>query len=290
MLAVAAVLGLGLTVRLWLAWMPVSWQVTHILPDDAFYYFQTARSIAHGHGITLDGTTTTNGFHPLWMMILVPVYKVADGDLAVHLSLTLAALFDTAAAALVLATARLVTRRRTLHVLALAFYALSPGTIQSAVNGMETAVSLFTTMLMVFLFVRLQTSQQDLPRGWLSFGLAGGAAVLARTDNAVILLVLLLAVPALGSRRPGLLFSARSGLVALAAVSPWFIWSSWSLGTPLQVSAEAAPYVAHASFAAQAGSGVLSPEVRHSLHFLVDVVTRLVPGALLRLRRRPSRR
>ncbi|MGZ4726103.1 MAG: hypothetical protein ACXWB2_00140, partial [Acidimicrobiales bacterium] len=38
--------------------------------DDAFYYFGIARNVAHGHGSTFDGIDPTNGYHPLWMLVL----------------------------------------------------------------------------------------------------------------------------------------------------------------------------------------------------------------------------
>lgn len=49
--------------------------------DDAFYYFVTARNIAEGRGITFDGISLTNGFHPLWMLICIPVFSLARVDL-----------------------------------------------------------------------------------------------------------------------------------------------------------------------------------------------------------------
>lgn len=49
--------------------------------DDAFYYFVTARNIAEGKGITFDGISTTNGFHPLWMLICVPIFSLATVNL-----------------------------------------------------------------------------------------------------------------------------------------------------------------------------------------------------------------
>ena len=44
--------------------------------DDAFYYFGIARNVAHGHGSTFDGIDLTNGYHPLWMLMASPVYRL----------------------------------------------------------------------------------------------------------------------------------------------------------------------------------------------------------------------
>src|SRR4051794_32158937 len=51
---------------------PVVW-LLGIVPDDAFYYLQTARHLAAGHGSTFDGIHTTSGYHPGWMILLVPL-------------------------------------------------------------------------------------------------------------------------------------------------------------------------------------------------------------------------
>lgn len=42
-----------------------------IFEDDAYFYFQIARNILDLHRSTFDGLSTTNGYHPLWMAILV---------------------------------------------------------------------------------------------------------------------------------------------------------------------------------------------------------------------------
>lgn len=40
-------------------------------PDDAMFYFTIARNIYSGSGSTIDGISRTNGYHPLWMIVLV---------------------------------------------------------------------------------------------------------------------------------------------------------------------------------------------------------------------------
>ena len=53
------------------------------LYDDSFYAFQIARNIAGGHGPTFDGVNLTNGFQPLYVAMLVPVFVLfCDGESA----------------------------------------------------------------------------------------------------------------------------------------------------------------------------------------------------------------
>jgi hypothetical protein len=60
------------------------------LTDDAFYYFKTAQNIAEGNGITFDGINPTNGFHPLWMIVCVPIFALARINLFLPLRIVVA--------------------------------------------------------------------------------------------------------------------------------------------------------------------------------------------------------
>ncbi len=46
--------------------------------DDSFYYFQIAWRLAGGEFSTFDGLTRTNGYHPLWLLLVTPFYWVFD--------------------------------------------------------------------------------------------------------------------------------------------------------------------------------------------------------------------
>jgi len=53
--------------------------------DDAYYYFKVAQNISEGHGSTFDGINKTNGYHPLWMLICIPIFALARFDLILPL-------------------------------------------------------------------------------------------------------------------------------------------------------------------------------------------------------------
>lgn len=46
--------------------------VLRFMPDDGFYYLSTAQHLGLGLGSTSDGVTSTNGYHPLWTLVLAP--------------------------------------------------------------------------------------------------------------------------------------------------------------------------------------------------------------------------
>ena len=53
--------------------------------DDAFYYFKVAQNIVEGKGSTFDGINLTNGYHPLWLIVCLPVFVLARWDLVLPL-------------------------------------------------------------------------------------------------------------------------------------------------------------------------------------------------------------
>ena len=48
--------------------------------DDTYYYLVVARHVAAGNGFTFDGLHPTNGYQPLWLFLLVPLYVVLPGE------------------------------------------------------------------------------------------------------------------------------------------------------------------------------------------------------------------
>src|SRR5512147_358136 len=53
--------------------------------DEAYYYFKVAQNISEGHCSTFDGINKTNGYHPLWMLVCVPIFALARFDLVLPL-------------------------------------------------------------------------------------------------------------------------------------------------------------------------------------------------------------
>jgi len=47
------------------------------IPDDSLYYLKTAMNYSRGLGSTFDGINHTNGYHPLWFMILTTLLKLS---------------------------------------------------------------------------------------------------------------------------------------------------------------------------------------------------------------------
>src|SRR5262245_17170669 len=142
------------------------------LYDDSFYAFQIARNIAHGEGATFDGIHATNGFQPLYVAVLVPLYWVAgdNASLPVHLALILSAFLTVATS---LPCHRIAARRASelAALLVAAAWAFSPIVIRQAANGLETALALFLFALSVdYYLTRVRPVEAPTRRSFVVLG------------------------------------------------------------------------------------------------------------------------
>lgn len=258
-IALAALVGAAALLRLSLAWGDLGVLLRDATPDDAYYYFQIARELVAGGGPSLDGETPTNGFHPLWLLLLLPgAASLSDPLLALRAGLSLGALLGAASVALVYALLRAVGARRSSALVAAGAFAIHPTLVRDSVNGLETSLAIATQGVAAWIFVAL--AARDTPvrlRDAAALGVAGGVMMLARTD-AVVLFAALLAGVALHDRaawRRGLAGALVAGGVATLVVAPWLAWNLATFGSVLQVSATAVPEQLQREYLARHGSG-----------------------------------
>lgn len=115
--------------------------------DDAFYYIIIARNIIeHGQSAFTPGIST-NGYHPLWMIVLVTVGSVAG------LSLLTVKLIEAVLLAVGLAGALRLLKVRTLGESLIATTFLWVALHRAALNGMETALLIPGFVLWIWVLV-----------------------------------------------------------------------------------------------------------------------------------------
>jgi hypothetical protein len=153
-IALVAVLVLGWIIFLPMGVLSVSAIKVGFLCDDAFYYYKIARNVAAGRGFTFDGIHPTNGFHPLWLFLLVALYWVCQGltpslELMVRLILALQITMHAIIACLIYAIARCALPR-TAALIAGFFWLLSPMIWQSMLSGMESTLNALFIALLVY--------------------------------------------------------------------------------------------------------------------------------------------
>ncbi len=133
--------------------------------DDAFYYYKVAQNIAEGHGSTFDGINSTNGYHPLWLLICIPVFALARFDLILPLRVLLVLMAGLSAATSILLF-RLLRRVVTepVAMLVASFWGLST-LIHAIVTqpGMETGIAALAIVLMLYLLQKFDEKWRAAP-------------------------------------------------------------------------------------------------------------------------------
>lgn len=212
-----------------------------VLSDDAYYYFEIARNAALGRGFSFDGLAPTNGFHPLWALLLVPLFWALPGEPwpPVELALAGAAAFSAGTAVVI---QRLFARRGAPRAGALAagLWLLNPFTVVLCFRGLETSLHGFLLALSIASLDGLRARGTWRRGELLRLGASVGLCGLARTDSVFWALAvgLALAPGGLGVRalvewgRRGALVAAAAGALLL----PWVAWSLARFGTLVQTS------------------------------------------------------
>ena len=249
------------------------------LVDDSWYCLNIARNIAHGAGWTHDGVHRTNGFQPLFVFAMVPVYAAtdaADRTTPVYVALVLLSLFHLGAAAWLGVFVRRLTDADGLALLAAGAFALSPNAIGIGVNGMETAVALFFAGAALHVYLRERDAGLRLRWRFVAgLGLLLGAGLWARLDLALLAVALGvdLASALLAARRLRELFAKGAALAALSVLvyAPFMALGYAKVGHPLP---ESGPAVRQLSLIRAVGPserlpGYLVDNVRKTLAFSV---------------------
>jgi hypothetical protein len=120
--------------------------------DDAYYYFKVAQNISEGHGSTFDGIDRTNGYHPLWMLVCIPIFALARFDLILPLRVLLLVMSGLSVATGILLY-RLVGRIFTPAIGAVAalFWVFSRDTLNILYqNGLESGIAALFIVLLVY--------------------------------------------------------------------------------------------------------------------------------------------
>jgi hypothetical protein len=205
-----------------------------LVEDDFYYYLVTAQHIV-SHGVsTFDGITQTNGYHPLWMGVIVLLVRLFGSGPALFASL-----------GVVLSLCFAVTGRNLLR-LSQACLSQSPMripmvvagqyfTLRLMLGGMEVAI-LLPIMTGLLLYV-IRTFESRRPVQLIVTGLLFSAAILARLDSILILVLYGMLYLWVWRRN----FLERLGALAIVAIGlvpvvAYVLWNRFEFGTFVTVS------------------------------------------------------
>ena len=188
---IIALLSLSLLLGFSIAFRNQTALINFFSTDDAFYYFQSAKNFTEGKGISFDGIARGNGYHPLWMMVCIPVFAFARMDLWLPLRIlvVIQALMHTTTGYFIY---RLLAQRVTkpLALLAMSIWLFSPTIFSlSGSTGLETGINLLC--ISALLYYTSSWNRKPLKEiGWKQYlvsGILAAITLLARLDNIYLL-------------------------------------------------------------------------------------------------------
>lgn len=227
--------------------------IPKVVSDDMFYYLSLARNVAEGRGATADGENATNGFHPLWLIVLVILLKATGGGTPfIHGALVVLTLFSVLSAWFLYR----ILRRACDEAASLAVAALwlcCPYAVLVALSGVEAPLYVFLLGAVACGYLRMEKGTGGGLRAWFGLGVLAGVAVLARLDGAVLAAVIAVDMCAGPGGRgvPGRERLVRAAAFASAcalAVAPWLAWSYARNGCLFQTSGRAIYHQQHVVF------------------------------------------
>lgn len=209
--------------------------------DDAYYYFEVSRNAALGEGFTFDGLGPTNGFHPLWAWLLVPLYRLfpASAWAPIHGALILSVLFTGLAAVGIF----VVFERRarpTAGLLGATLWLFNPYTWVLGGRGLEGPLNAAAIAWTFVLLDGVRRRRKVTLRECAFLGSALGVCLLARTDNILLVaafcgFVLRDLVGRISIAKMARRLATLAGAAAVIA-GPWIVWNLRTFGTVVQSS------------------------------------------------------
>lgn len=224
--------------------------------DDGFYYFQVARNLAAGKGFTFDGLTQTNGFHPLWLFLITPIFALARLDLLLPLRL-LVLLMAAVNAGTAILLFRLLRGRITPNLAAavgLLWLVLPPIHFITAKAGVEAGLNAFFIALFWRRLTAFLAEKHNRPKTLRQLpilGLIAALTLFSRLDNLFLVffgglwLWLRLWQPADGkasTQRQAWRWRLSTGLVFFGPITlimlAYLAWNKLGFGTFIPVSGQ----------------------------------------------------
>ncbi len=162
---------------------PLEEAVAFSATDDGLYYPKLAQNIVAGKGCIYDGITTTNGFHPLWLLLLLPVYSLfSDPWIALKAVYVLILVLQLLAIGVLAVIARKIRMSTAGWIAAICILVLNIRSFTIFFSLLESPLSLLCLLLYLWHCLRAGPRRFCDPVPALVSGVLIGLCFLARLD------------------------------------------------------------------------------------------------------------
>jgi hypothetical protein len=154
--------------------------------DDIYFYFEIARRLGSGQGSTFDGINQTNGYHPLWLIVLLVLTPLmnASRELGARMACVLSVLLFSGTLYLLRKTALRISPVAAAMAMLYTWSAL----MFSSIYGMESMLA--AMLLAATLWFLSRTDMLCSSRSGPILGILSGFLVLSRLDSALYVIAL----------------------------------------------------------------------------------------------------
>lgn len=237
--------------------------------DDMYYYLEIAQNIILKNSVSFDGIHPTNGFHPIYLLLLLPIVKLTLNNqlLTVHLSLVLLALFNIATGFFVYKIINQLTKNSLAGIIGMFIWLFNPWSIFIPLMGVEVAISAFFISVTIYFYLKNREKGFTIA-GIILIGLFAGLSILSRSDSIFLIFGITIDFFYFSifknyffktnhldkkTTRTKYKFEKNKilrpiglyillGLTVLIIMLPWFVWSKTNFGLWMQGSGMAIIY------------------------------------------------
>lgn len=214
-----------------------------LLVDDAFYYFNIAKHVVMGKGFTIDGLNRTNGFQPLWQLLILPIFAIFNDPIVqVRAVIFLGGLLHLFSGFLLFEIFKRIWSKGW-ALLITYFWVLNHSILKINLSGMESPIFAVTFLSFVLVLVKY-IDQIPRNRIILLLGVMTAFVSLSRVETSIIFFFvsLFLIFELYRKQFPfnKILFSLSIYLIGFSLFfGPYLIWNLFYFKTLLPVSGEA---------------------------------------------------
>jgi len=241
----------SVVLRLFLINQDISVILNKFLSDDAYYYYSLAKNIVNGHGIVFNYGIPTNGFHPLYVLILLPFFELLyplGVNLPIYASLFILTIFSAGTSVfLYLIVSKLLNKEAGL--LAAFIWLFNPYVLSKSLMGLEIPIQLFFISLLTYFILDREDRVQFSVREATITGFLIGIIFWSRMDGIFVGIGVIgaLAIRKLFRHRKLTVANLRTFypdlaiiiLIASLTVLPWIVWNLVEMNRIIPVSGEA---------------------------------------------------
>jgi hypothetical protein len=217
----------------------VKWLTDYWLFEDYGYSLKIAKNMASGLGETFDGVVPTNGYQPLYVWLMVPVFWIFETNLKtpIYVALTLLAVANVVTGVFTFSIVRRLTKNDYWALLGAAYWMFNLAVAKDGTNGLEAGLSTMMVAATVWYFLSIDELKLGGAKA-VKLGLLLGFSFLARVDGVFLAAAIfgMILWPNPASLKQRILFGVVVGASVFAIAVPYVTWNLAHFGTPLPAS------------------------------------------------------